>query len=537
MLRVKHLLGGVWVDGEGEGVALRDPISQQVLATTSAKGVGVAEPMAWARRGGGETLRSMTFGERARLLGSWATALRAGRDRYYELALANMGANRRDAVYDIDGGIAALRFYAGIGERLGDVRALLEPGRDALSREGGFLASHLWTTRRGLAVHINAFNFPAWGMLEKVAVAVLAGMPALVKPATQTSLLAYQMVEDLHSQGLIPEGVLSLLATGGRELLDLVEEEDCVAFTGSADTAVSLRSNRNLIAKATRFNAEADSLNAILALDDVRPGSDTLDALVEAVVTEVVIKAGQKCTAIRRVIVPDALADEVADRLAERLRTVVVGDPRDPEVEMGPLVSVAQQEAVLAGIALLSEEGKHLLPPPSQWELRGADPRRSAVVPPALVRVNDPFSAKLVHDLEVFGPCVSVLGYRSREEGIELVRRGRGSLVASVVTEDPGRFVEVVSELGSLHGRLNLLDATTRRESPGHGVVMPQGIHGGPGRAGGGEELGGLRGLRFYLQRTAIEASAEALDALGAVTAPWVEGSVDLLHGRHHDHA
>jgi acyl-CoA reductase-like NAD-dependent aldehyde dehydrogenase len=192
---------------------------------------------------------------------------------------------------------------------------------------------------------------------------------------------------------------------------------------------------------------------------------------------------------------------------------------------------------VLAGIALLSEEGKHLLPPPSQWELRGADPRRSAVVPPALVRVNDPFSAKLVHDLEVFGPCVSVLGYRSREEGIELVRRGRGSLVASVVTEDPGRFVEVVSELGSLHGRLNLLDATTRRESPGHGVVMPQGIHGGPGRAGGGEELGGLRGLRFYLQRTAIEASAEALDALGAVTAPWVEGSVDLLHGRHHDHA
>ena len=512
MMRVKHLLGGQWVDGSGEGTVLRDPATGAPVASSSADGVDVAGPLAWARRTGGAELRAMTFRERGALLARFAEKLREGRPAYYDAVLANMGANKRDAVFDIDGAIAVLRYYAGLGEELGDRHTLIEPGFAQMTRSEEYRVAHLLTPRQGIAIGINAFNFPAWGMFEKVATATLAGMPSLAKPATQTALVAYLMVRDLHAANLIPDGVLSLLSAGGRDLVDMVEEEDTLAFTGSADTAIMLRSNRNLIAHGARFNAEADSLNAIFALGDLSAAS--MESLVDAVVTEMTIKAGQKCTAIRRVIVPDELLGSVSERLVARLSSLKVGDARNPEVEMGPLVSRAQQESVIAGAALLAQEGKSLLAGASSVEFIDVDPHVAAVVAPSLIQISDPSSARLVHELEVFGPCVALMGYRSMSEGIELVRRGRGSLVATIVTDDDAAFAATAVALGSLHGRLAQLNSATAALNPGHGVVMPQGIHGGPGRAGGGEELGGLRALQFYCQRSAIQATVPVLESL-----------------------
>ncbi len=517
MMRLGHLLGGRWVDGEGEGTVLRDPTTGSPIATSSADGVALADAMAWARRVGGSQLRSMTFAQRGELLLSFADKLKEGRQAYYDAVLTNMGANKRDAVFDVDGAIAVLRYYGGLGRDLGDARFLLESEIAQMTRSVDFRVGHLLTSRHGLAIGINAFNFPAWGMFEKVATATLAGMPSLAKPATQTALVAYLMVRDLHEAHLIPEGVLSLLTAGGRELADLVEEEDTLAFTGSADTAAQLRSNRHLIARGARFNAEADSLNAIIALPDVDANSPSLACLIDAIVTEMTIKAGQKCTAIRRVIVPERLLDQVSEALAARLSALKVGDPRNPQVDMGPLVSRAQQESVIAGAALLAQEGKSLLGGANAVEFVDVDPKVAAVVAPTLIEIGDPSSARLVHELEVFGPCVAVMGYREVADGIELARRGRGSLVATVVSDDSSAFVEAALALGSLHGRLAQLNSRTVGENPGHGVVMPQAVHGGPGRAGGGEELGGLRALRFYLQRTAIQADVSALSSLRAV--------------------
>lgn len=519
MIRLQHLLGGKWVDGEGQGTLLRDPATAVAIASTSAAGVEVGEPLAWARRVGGAELRAMTFVERAELLESFAAKLREQRSAYYEAVLSNMGANQRDAVYDIDGAIAVLRYYASLGRKLGDRRILMEAGSDRMTRSEEFQVAHLLTPRQGIAIGINAFNFPAWGLFEKVATATLAGMPSFAKPATQTALVAYLMIRDLWEDNLIPDGVLSLLTSGGRELVDLVEEEDTLAFTGSADTAMLLRSNRALIARGARFNAEADSLNAILALPDLSDSSASIDSLVDSVVREMTIKAGQKCTAIRRVIVPDHLVEPVTDRLVARLSSIKVGDPRNPEVDMGPLVSRPQQEAVIAGAALLAQEGKTVFGGAGSIEFVDVDPQVAAVVPPTLIQISDPDSARLVHELEVFGPCVAVIGYRGRDEGIDLVRRGRGSLVATVVSDDDVAFVETAAALGSLHGRIAQLKSDSAADNPGHGVVMPQGVHGGPGRAGGGEELGGLRALNFYHQRSAIQAEVGVLEALRRLSA------------------
>jgi len=514
LLRLGHLLAGSWVDGHGEGTILRDPTTAAAIASTSADGIDLSEPIAWARRVGGAQLRSMTFAERGELLLRFADKLKEGRPSYYDAVLTNMGANKRDAVFDIDGAIAVLRYYGGLGRELGDCYYLCEPDDVAMTRSETFRVAHVLTSRRGLAIGINAFNFPAWGMFEKVATATLAGMPSLAKPATQTALVAYLMVRDLYEANLIPEGVLSLVTAGGRELVDLVEEEDTFAFTGSAETSNQLRASRQLISRATRFNAEADSLNAILALPDVSVDSASVDCLVEAVVTEMMIKAGQKCTAIRRVIVPNHLLGPVRDQLVARLGALKVGDARNPEVDMGPLVSRAQQESVQAGAALLAQEGKSLLPGPSGVAFIDVDPKVAAVVPPTVIEIGDPLAARLVHELEVFGPCVAIMGYSDLADGIELVRRGRGSLVATIVSDDDAAFVQAALAIGSLHGRVAQLNQRTASDNPGHGVVMPQGIHGGPGRAGGGEELGGLRALRFYLQRSAIQADVTALAAL-----------------------
>jgi 3,4-dehydroadipyl-CoA semialdehyde dehydrogenase len=519
VIRLQHLLGGRWVDGEGEGTLLRDPATAIPIASTSAVGIDVAEPMNWARRVGGAQLRAMTFVERAELLSSFAEKLREQRPAYYDAVLANMGANKRDAVYDIDGAIAVLRYYASLGQVLGDRRTLMEAGADQMTRSEEFRVAHLLTPRHGIAIGINAFNFPAWGMFEKVATATLAGMPSLAKPATQTALVAYLMVRDLHEANLIPEGVVSLLTSGGRELVELAEEEDTLAFTGSADTALMLRSNRTLLARGARFNAEADSLNAILALPDLSESSPSVDSLVDSVLTEMTIKAGQKCTAIRRVIVPRHLVESVTERLVARLSSLKIGDARNPSVDMGPLVSRSQQEAVIAGAALLAQEGKAILGGAGSVKFVDVDPQVAAVVAPTLIQISEPGSAKLVHELEVFGPCVAVIGYRELDEGIDLVRRGRGSLVATVVTDDDAAFADSAVSLGSLHGRIAHLTHDSAAENPGHGVVMPQAIHGGPGRAGGGEELGGLRALNFYHQRTAIQAEVPVLDALRKLSA------------------
>ena len=367
----------------------------------------------------------------------------------------------------------------------------------------------------GVAVHINAFNFPSWGLWEKVAVALLAGVPALVKPATATALLSHAMVEDVVKAGIVPEGALSLICGGAGDLLDHLDRRDAVAFTGSAETAIKLKSHPNLVRHAIRFNAEADSLNCSLLGPDAKPGAPEFDLYVREVAREMTVKAGQKCTAIRRAFVPRAVADAVTDALKAALAKIVTGNPRNETVRMGPIVDKTQQKNVLDGIAALKREAK-IVAGDGAFAPLDADPAKACFVPPTLLRCDAPGEARALHEVEVFGPVATLMPYDSAEQAFALAARGGGSLVASVFTADDAFAGQAALGLGASHGRVLVIDDAVGKLSTGHGIVMPMCVHGGPGRAGGGEELGGLRGLRFYHQRLAVQGNKTRIAALAA---------------------
>ena len=511
---LESYLSGRWVRGEGIETRLVDPVRGDELATVSAKGVDLAGALDFARRHGQGSLRAMSYAARAKLIGALADVLVANRARYEEIATANSGNTKNDAAIDIDGGIGTLKYYARLGAGLGDARMLLDEKPVRLAKAENYQAIHLLLPRRGVAVHINAFNFPSWGLWEKAAVSLLAGVPVLAKPASSTALLAHAMVKDVIAAKVLPDGALSLLCGGAGDLLDALSSDDVIAFTGSADTARRVRGHASAVAKSVPVNIEADSINAALLAPGSVPGSAAFDAFVREVVREMTVKAGQKCTAIRRIFVAADQAEAVAEALAAKLKGTKVGDPRLADTRMGPVVTRGQQAAAFDGIRRLAAEAAIVCGGADAPELDGIDKDRSAFVAPTLLKLADAGAAGAVHEVEVFGPAATVVPYRDEQEAAALVARGGGSLVASVYGEDQAFLARMVSAIGPSHGRLLMVDPSIASAHTGHGIVMPQCNHGGPGRAGAGEELGGLYGLRFYHQRLAVQGSSDLLAEL-----------------------
>jgi 3,4-dehydroadipyl-CoA semialdehyde dehydrogenase len=431
------------------------------------------------------------------------------------MAIANSGNTKIDAAIDIDGGIGTLKYYARLGGSLGPTTFLLDEKPVRLAKAENFQAIHLLAPRHGVAVHINAFNFPSWGLWEKAAVSLLAGVPVLCKPASSTALLTHAMVRDVIAANVLPEGALSLLCGGAGDLLDHVSGEDVIAFTGSSDTAARIRKHPNIMAQGVLVNVEADSVNAALLAPDAAPGQPAFDAFIKEVSREMTVKAGQKCTAIRRVFAPAERADAVAEALLARLKKTTLGDPRNEATRMGPVVTRGQQAAAFDGISKIAREAQVLTGGAQAPKIDGIDPDKSAFVAPTLIRASDA-NGSAVHDTEIFGPAATIIPYKNEAQAFALVARGGGSLVASVYGDDRAFFARAVAELGPSHGRLLMVEPSIADTHTGHGIVMPQCHHGGPGRAGNGEELGGLYGLRLYHQRLAVQGSSDLLSELQA---------------------
>ena len=511
---LESYLGGQWLRGQGVETELTDPTNGATLATASAKGLDLKAALDFARERGGPALRALNYADRAKLIGAIADVLVANRARYEEIAIANSGNTKIDAAIDIDGGIGTLKYYARLGAPLGEAKALLDDKPVRLAKAENFQAIHLLTARHGVAVHINAFNFPSWGLWEKAACALLSGMPTLAKPASSTCWLSHQMVLDVVAAKVLPEGALSLLCGGIGDLLDHVTADDVIAFTGSSETANRIRSHRNVLARGTFVNIEADSVNAALLAPGIAPATPAFDAFVKEVAREMTVKAGQKCTAIRRVLAPSERAAAVAEALSARLGKTAVGDPRSESTRMGPLVTRTQQAAALEGIGRLASEAAFVCGGASAPNLDGIDAGKSAFVAPTLLKLDSADKARAVHDTEVFGPVATIIPYKSEQEAFALVARGGGSLVASVYGEDREFLARAVVALGASHGRVLAVEPSIADAHTGHGIVMPQCHHGGPGRAGNGAELGGLYGLRLYHQRVAVQGSTELLAQL-----------------------
>lgn len=520
-MKIKNYLQGRWIEGAGEGTPLHNPVTGDVLAYAGSDGVDLAAALDYARKQAGPRLRQLSYAERARGLAAAAEVLNGNRDKYRRLAKANSGNTPADAGIDIEGGIGTLQYFAGLGQGLGEAHFLREPGMARLARDKAFQAVHVLTPLTGVAIHINAFNFPSWGLWEKVAVALLAGVPVLAKPATATCLLTSAMVEDVVEAGVLPEGCLSLLCGGGHDLMKYVAAGDAVMFTGSADTAARLRAEPQVLASNVRFNVEADSVNCALLGEDVAADASLLDSFVAEVTGEMIAKAGQKCTAIRRILVPASRLDTVREALLVKLAGVQPGIPGAEGVSLGPLVNKAQQQAALAGIDVLREEAE-LLCGGGVAVPEGVDPDGGCYLQPTLLLAAEPMRGQRIHDTEVFGPVATLMPYESTDEAFALAAKGGGSLACSVFTDDPEFAADAALALAPYHGRVMLVNDAVAGSHTGHGIVMPQCVHGGPGRAGGGEELGGLRGLAFYHQRTAVQGNVAQLEILLGKAADYV---------------
>ena len=521
-MQVESWIAGQWRTPADDGTALLDATTGVEVARVSTAPVAAAEALEHARTVGGPALRAMSFHERAAVLKQLGTLLMGERDSCYELSYAT-GSTRQDSAIDVDGGFGTLLAYASRGRRELPAGSVLVDGPvEQLGRSGGFVGRHVMTSRRGAAVQVNAYNFPVWGMLEKLAPALLAGVPSIVKPASQTSYVTAHVVRLMAESGLLPEGSLQLLVGGAAGLLDGLDGQDSLAFTGSATTAAVLRRHEAVVSRGVRFTAEADSLNSCVLGPDAAPGTPELDLFVAEVVREMTAKAGQKCTAVRRVFVPREHLEAVTEALREALAAVVVGDPRDRGTGMGALVSRGQRDDVRDAVRRLAVGGQ-LVVGELDAELAGWE--RGAFLRPVLVRHDDP-SAPAVHEVEAFGPVATLLPYDSTAQVVDLLALGGGSLVASVVSHDPDFVREVVLGTAAHHGRLLVLDRDSAAESTGHGAPLPNLVHGGPGRAGGGEELGGMRAVTHHLQRTAVQGSPSVLRAVTGVQtagAPTVE--------------
>ena len=499
MQELRSYVAGRWIAGAGAQQTLLNPTTEEPLAQASSESIDLKAALDYARSTGGPALRAMSFAERGAALKSIADAMQSARDELLALGIANGGNTRSDAKFDVDGAIATLLAYAEWGNALGQNKLLPDGDGIQLGRSARFHGQHILVPRRGVAVHINAFNFPAWGFAEKAAVALLAGMPVLSKPATSSAMVAHRVMQLIVEQKLLPDGALSFLVGSARDLVSHLGPQDVVAFTGSGETGFQIKSSREVIRNSVRVNVEADSLNAAVLGPDVEPRSDMYELFLKDVVRDMTQKAGQKCTAIRRVLVPQEWYTSVKQDLAELLGAVRVGDPKFEDTRMGPLASGAQLADVREGVARLGN--KYAFGGPAPLGTKGFFMNPTLIEEPSDV----------VHQREVFGPVAALLRYK--DSPAEIVARGNGGLVSSVYSDDQEFIEQMVTELAPHHGRL-FLGHPKIELSPGPGTVLPQLVHGGPGRAGGGEELGGLRGLSFYMQRTALEGSRPVIQKL-----------------------
>jgi len=513
---MESYVAGSWRAMQDEGTPVLHAATGEQVARVPQEPVPAAEALAHARTNG-VALRELTFHERAAILKQLGGYLMERKEELYELSFAT-GATRRDSGIDIDGGFGTLLSYASKGRReLPAGHVYLDGPVEPLGRGGTFVAQHVYTPLRGVALQVNAYNFPVWGMLEKLAPAFLAGVPSIVKPASQTAYVTEACVRQILDSGLLPDGFLQLLIGGTDGLLDDLTGQDLLSFTGSASTAAKLRAHPSVVRHAVRFNGEADSLNSCVLGPDGKPGTEEFDLFVREVMREMTAKAGQKCTAIRRAFVPREFLTAVEDAVRAALETVVVGDPRDPATKMGPLVSAGQAGDVRDAVRRIG----------GQTVLGGVG--EGAFLSPVLLRHDDP-TVDAVHDVEAFGPVCTVLPYDDADQVVALMARGQGSLVATVVSHDTDFVREVALGGAAFHGRVHVLDRDDAKESTGHGSPLPMLVHGGPGRAGGGEELGGIRGVLHHMQRTAVQGSPEALQA---ITGAYVRGAARIEDGVH----
>jgi oxepin-CoA hydrolase/3-oxo-5,6-dehydrosuberyl-CoA semialdehyde dehydrogenase len=504
MQRYQNYVLGKWVDGDGIETNLYNAITGDVIGGASSAGLDYAAILDYGRRTGGSALRKMTFQERGRMLKALALHLLTKKEKYYQVS-AWTGATKVDSWIDIEGGIGNLFANASLRRQFPDLPYYVDGVAAPLSKNGSFIGHHIMVPKQGVAVHINAFNFPIWGMLEKIAVNLMAGVPAVVKPSEYTCFLTEVMVRDIIDSKILPEGSLQLICGLGRGIIDHVETEDTVTFTGSAATGKMLKAHPRIAAESVAFNLEADSLNATILGEKAVLGTEEFDLFIKETVKEITIKAGQKCTAVRRIIVPENRIDEVEKAISERLASTKIGDPSVEGVRMGSLATMTQVQRVRASVEELALSQQIVYGNMDEFEVLGADRNVGAFFSPILFRNNDPFNQTACHNIEAFGPVSTIMPYKTMDEAIELSRMGKGSLVSSIVTPCDKEATEYVVNAASMHGRILVLNKDCAKESTGHGSPMPLLTHGGPGRAGGGEEMGGKRGVLHYLQRTAIQ--------------------------------
>lgn len=529
MKTLQNYACGQWVSGSEEGQVLRNAISGEAVAQASSKGLDFSLMLNYARSTGGSRLRKMTFHERGRMLKAMAMHLSAKKEDFYALSWAT-GATRVDSWIDIEGGIGNLFAYSSLRRQFPDQPFCTDGDVAKLSKNGTFIGHHICVPKEGVAIHINAFNFPVWGMLEKIAVNLMAGVPAVVKPATLTSFLTEAVVREMIASGIFPDGALQLICGSANGILDHVTNQDVVTFTGSASTGKLLKSHPKILEESVPFNMEADSLNCMVLGRDAVPGTAEFDLFVKEVHREMTVKAGQKCTAVRRILVPDNLMEDVQIALGKRLASTVVGDPQVEGVRMGALASKGQVEEVREKVRQLLNQQELIYGSLDAVELVGAEQDRGAFISPILMLNKKPFSHTDCHHVEPFGPVSTLMPYTSDEEAVELSRMGKGSLVTSIVTADDAIARDYVLGAASMHGRILVLNAECAKESTGHGSPMPMLVHGGPGRAGGGEEMGGKRGVFHYLQRVAIQGSPTTITR---ITGVYQSGAAQVEHDRH----
>jgi len=513
METLRSYIAGEWVAGTGKAATLVNPSTEEPLAETSTEGIDFGAALRFAREQGGPALRQMTFAERAQIIRGMSKAIHAKRDELIGVAMKNGGNTRGDAKFDIDGAWGTLAAYADLGQELGEKRFLLDGDAIQLGRSPRFVGQHVLMPRPGVAVHINAFNFPAWGLAEKAACALLAGMPVISKPATSTALLAHHIMQLIVDAKVLPPATMQLICGSAGDLVSRLGGQDVLAFTGSGSTAATLRAMSPVVKDSLRINVEADSLNGAILGPDVEEGSDTYNMFLRDVARDITQKTGQKCTAIRRVFAPKALLARIQEDLCDRLGDVKTGNPESDGVTMGPVSTAAQMRDVREGIERLKAESK-LLVGDGPLEPIGVPAGKGYFVPPTLMVSESPNEARAVHEHEVFGPVATLLPYEKTADMVSWVRRGGGGLVCSLYSDDRAFCSEALIGIAPHHGRIMMGSEKIAEMAPGPGTVLPQMIHGGPGRAGGGEELGGVRGLSFYSQRTAIQGARPIVEAV-----------------------
>lgn len=529
MQKLGNYITGKWVEGDGDGQLLYNAVTGKSIGSATSKGLDFDSILQYARQKGNPALRKMTFQERGRMLRALALHLMQHKEKFYTISLLS-GATRVDSWIDIEGGIGNLFSNASLRRKLPDESFCLDGDAIALSKENSFMGHHILVPKEGVAIHINAYNFPVWGMLEKIAVNLLAGVPAVVKPATVTSYLTEAVVKEIIASGILPQGALQLICGSAGNILDYTTSQDVVTFTGSASTGLKLKSHPVILTESVPFNMEADSLNCIVLGTDVEPGQSEWDLFIKEIKKEMTVKAGQKCTAVRRIFVPENKMEDVSKALVTELNKTIIGNPLNEKVRMGSLAGLQQRQEVKTQVQKLLASSQIIYGSLDSVEVIDADAEAGAFLSPILLQNNNPFTTEEAHNIEAFGPVSTLMPYKTMEDVIELSKRGKGSLCSTIVTANAAVARQYVLGAATHHGRILVLNNDCAKESTGHGSPLPLLVHGGPGRAGGGEEMGGLRGIKHYLQRTAIQGSPSMITAITNVYQPYAKGNVDGIH-------